>query len=416
MITLMLNFDMTRIVQCRSCESSDLLEVVSLGHLAFTGIFPANIDELVPYGQLDVLHCQACGLGQLADSFPAELLYGSNYGYRSGLNASMVTHLSQTVRNLENIIHLENRDAVLDIGANDGSLLNAYRNKRIARYGIDPTISKFHEYYEKDIVQIPDFFSEASVRSVSGTKFKLITSIAMFYDLEKPTLFASEIKNLLKDDGYWYFEQSYAPWMIRTGAFDTICHEHLEYYSLSSIKHILDRVGLHIVEANLNNVNGGSISILATPNPNVPRNWSVDWLLKEEEFSGANKFENWKGLARTIDQRKSSLESLLEFSAKSNIPLYGLGASTKGNVLLQTLNLGPTDIVAIGEVNSYKWGRITPGSNIPIISENEVLDVLEKDLLILPWHFKDTFVGKFKNSGKSNRLIFPLPEVEVISL
>jgi hypothetical protein len=407
---------MARIDKCRSCESSDLVEVVTLGNLAFTGIFPLDTDEMVPYGPLDLLHCQLCGLGQLADSFPAEILYGSNYGYRSGLNASMVTHLNQTVQNLENIVQLQNSDSVLDIGANDGTLLNAFRNKRVSRFGIDPTITKFHEYYEKDIVQIPDFFSKASVDSFSRTKFKLITSIAMFYDLESPTLFASEIKDLLDENGYWYFEQSYAPWMIRTGAFDTICHEHLEYYSLSSIKHILDRVGLQIVEANLNNVNGGSISILATPNQSIKRNWSVDWLLKEESNSGTNQIENWKKLGKTIDQRRSSLESLLEFASKSNVPLYGLGASTKGNVLLQTLNLGPSDIVAIGEVNSYKWGRITPGSNIPIISENEVLDVSEKDLLILPWHFKDTFIGKFKNSGKSNRLIFPLPEVEVISL
>lgn len=407
---------MAKIKKCRSCDSSDLTKVVSLGNLAFTGIFPANADEKVPYGELDLLYCHVCGLGQLADSFPAELLYGSNYGYRSGLNASMVAHLRQTVQNLENLIDLQDSDAVLDIGANDGTLLNAFRNKRISRVGIDPTIAKFHEYYEKDIVQIPDFFSKESVRAVSNQKFKLITSIAMFYDLENPTLFASEIRDLLDENGYWYLEQSYAPWMIRTGAFDTICHEHLEYYSLSSIKYILDKVGLNIVEANLNNVNGGSISVLATPSSKVKRNWSVDWLLKEELTSGTNSLSNWKLLEKTINLRRSSLESLLEFAASSNVPLYGLGASTKGNVLLQALNLGPNNLVGIGEVNSYKWGRVTPGSNIPIISETEVLDIPEKDLLILPWHFKDTFIGKFKTGGKSNRLIFPLPEVEVISL
>jgi len=407
---------MNRIQVCRSCKSSDLHEVLSLGNLAFTGVFPSSADEKVPYGQLEVVYCQKCQLGQLAHSFPADQLYGSNYGYRSGLNSSMVQHLFQISNNLESGLNLSDSDAVLDIGSNDGTLLNSYRNKKIKRVGIDPTISKFNEYYERDITQIADFFTRDKVSQACSFKFKIITSIAMFYDLENPVDFAFDIAQLLEVDGYWYFEQSYAPWMIRTGAFDTICHEHLEYYSLASIKAILDSVGLTILEANINDVNGGSIAILATKNPNRTPDWSVDWLLKEEEQSGVNSLESWRSLSKTIEKRKQSLESLLEFSARSGRPLYGLGASTKGNVLLQSLHLSSKEIVAIGEVNSYKWGRFTPGSLIPIISENEVLDIPEKDLLVLPWHFKSTFLSKLSNGSRRNRLIFPLPEVEVLNI
>jgi hypothetical protein len=394
-----------------------MVSVIDFGSVSFTGVFPQSKEKEVPQGKLNVLFCQFCNLAQLADSFPSNELYGDNYGYRSGLNNSMVNHLENTVRRIENLVPLETGDVVCDIGSNDATLLNSYANSTLEKIGIDPTIIKYREYYKNDTLALADFFSAELYFKHFQKKAKVVTSVAMFYDLENPVQFAKDVHQILDDDGIWYFEQSYTPWVLRTGAFDTICHEHLEYYTLSTIKKILDLSNFDIVGVSTNSINGGSISVTASPRTGKPRLLPVhaSWLLSMEEKHGYNSLDAWERFSKTVSNHKLDLLELLTQFKKEEQLTLGLGASTKGNVLLQFMGIGTELLPAIGEVNEYKWGRVTPGTHIPIVSETELLSRNPDNILILPWHFRETFVKALQPRLESGlKLILPLPEIELI--
>ena len=408
---------MGEISQCRVCRSSRIAQVLDLGTIAFTGVFPSQPDEPVPDGRLRLMVCESCGLAQLADSFPLEDLYGDNYGYRSGLNNSMLKHLKRTARRLELRCGLKSGDVVLDIGANDGSLLRAYDTAGVRCVAIDPTISKFREFYTDDVVCVADFFSAANFDAVSPQRARIVTSIAMFYDLEDPVLFARDIHHVLADDGLWHFEQSYMPWMLRSGAYDTICHEHLEYYSLTTIMQILDMAGFRIVDVATNEVNGGSISVTAAKDNGPWKTRSVvpEWLLSQERRNRVHEIETWERFAVSVRERQEDLKDLLSSISGAGQVIMGLGASTKGNVLLQTSGIDSELLTAVGDVNPYKFGRFLPGTQIPIQSEAEILAADPDYLLVLPWHFRETFMVNLEPYlSKGGRLILPLPDIEVV--
>ena len=252
----------TRQTSCRICSGTRLDTVLDLGNSALTGIFPAP-GESVAEGPLELVRCADCTLVQLAHSFPADMMYGDNYGYRSGLNAGMVEHLQSKAQALEAMAGLASGDVVLDIGCNDGTLLAGYRTEGIHRLGIDPTAEKFSRFHPDDMTYLADFFSRENYSRISDQPAKVITSIAMFYDLDDPVAFARDVAGCLDPQGVWHLEQSYMPSMLRTGSYDTVCHEHIEYYSLRNIVDVLDRADLKPVSVRFNNTNGGSFSVTA---------------------------------------------------------------------------------------------------------------------------------------------------------
>ena len=343
-------------------------------------------------------------------------MYGANYGYRSGLNRSMVDHLHRKARGLESLAGLKSGDVVLDIGSNDGTLLSAYRASDLRLIGIDPTAEKFREHYPKGAIVSPTFFSKDAFARVSDKKAKVITSIAMFYDLEQPRAFVQEISQCLDSDGVWHFEQSYMPSMLRTTSYDTVCHEHLEYYSLEVVKRILDEAELEIADVSFNRINGGSFAVTACKPQNRIRRRSelVGWLLDQEKYTGLNTPAPHRDFEQRVFQHREDLRNLLESLGRAGSRIMGLGASTKGNVLLQFCGIGPDQIEAIGEVNPDKFGCVTPGSHIPIVSEAEVHAANPDYLLVLPWHFRDGIIEREADYLRGGgRLIFPLPEIEV---
>jgi len=405
----------TSIAACRVCRSDRLAEILDFGDLVLTGVFPASREEHVSSGRVRLLLCQECGLVQLGDTFPPAEMYGDNYGYRSGLNASMVAHLERTAHRLEARVGLAPGDRVLDIGANDGTLLRSYTTPGLVRVGIDPTIAKFREYYPDDITAVDDFFTAAAYERVADGPARIVTSIAMFYDLDDPVAFARDIRSALADDGVWYFEQSYMPWMLRSGAYDTICHEHLEYYSLTTIKRILDDAGLHLLDAATNAVNGGSISVVAGRTPGSGPSVYAQWLLEQEAGDRVHSPESWVEFRQKVRTRQKDLHSLLTRLVDSGASVMALGASTKGNVLVMTTPVTEQLVSKVGDVNPYKFGRFLPGSGIPIVSQDEVLAENPDYLLILPWHFRETFmVSLAPYLAAGGRLIFPLPDLEVV--
>lgn len=392
--------------------------MLDLGDQELTGVFPQTPEEPVSSGPLELVWCPDTGLLQLRHSFDASEMYGDNYGYRSGLNQSMVDHLGAKVFQLEGMVGLGTGDVVLDIGSNDGTLLRAYGTAGVMRVGIDPTGEKFREYYPSDAVLNPTFFTEHAYRSVAGAKkAKVVTSIAMFYDLDRPDDFVADIASILAPDGIWHFEQSYMPTMLRMNSYDTVCHEHLEYYALKPIKALLERHGLRILSVRMNAINGGSFAVTAAhAGANAPSESAViDWLLAQEQRLGLDTPRPFRRFEERVFEHKLNLQSLIVALRESGKTVLGYGASTKGNVLLQFCGLTPELIPAIADVNPYKYGRYTPGTRIPIVSEAEARAMKPDYMLVLPWHFRDGIIRRERDYlASGGRLIFPLPEIEIV--
>jgi hypothetical protein len=371
----------------------------------------------VTKGPVDMVWCPDSGLVQMKQSYSLEEMYGDNYGYRSGLNQSMINHLQQKVNSLLKKISLNKGDIILDIGSNDATSLKAYPAD-LRRIGIDPTGKKFQEYYTDDIKLVPDFFSAENFRKIfPGEKATIVTSIAMFYDLEDPVKFASDIAEILADNGIWHFEQSYLPSMLRTNSYDTICQEHLEYYSLLAVKYILDKSNLKIMDVELNDINGGSFAVTAAKKDSAlqPNRAVIEWMLEEELAMGLNTEKPYREFAERVESHRSSLISLLEKLKNDGKKIIGYGASTKGNVLLQYCGIGTQYLDYIAEVNEQKFGSFTPGTLIPIISEAEAKAMKPDYFFVLPWHFRNNILSRekeFRTSG--GKFIFPLPYIEIV--
>ena len=381
-------------------------------------MFPRSTDEAVTVGPLELVWSPDSGLLQLAHSYEPSEMYGDNYGYRSGLNQSMVSHLTDKIAYLERLNPLRSGDVVLDIGSNDCTTLKAYQTGGVRRIGIDPTGKKFIEYYPSDVTLVPDFFSADAYRSVEKKQAKIVTSIAMFYDLEAPIEFAKQIESILADDGIWHFEQSYMPSMLRLNSYDTICHEHLEYYSLHVVKTILEKAGLRLVDVVMNAVNGGSFAVTAAKagNKSVKSNQPViDWMLEQEDRMGLNTPRPYREFEERVFRHRDDLTRLIRSLTADGKKVLGYGASTKGNVVLQFCGLTANDIPAVAEINSEKFGRFTPGSHIPIVSEAEARAMNPDYFLVLPWHFKDGILRREKEYlASGGRFIFPFPEIEIV--
>jgi len=407
-----------QIDSCRISASTNLVTVLNLGQQALTGVFPKNKDEAVTVGPLELVWCPESGLLQLKHSYNADEMYGDNYGYRSGLNQSMVDHLTEKVRYLQRLNPLNEGDVVVDIGSNDCTTLKAYSVPGIRRIGIDPTGVKFTEYYPADVRLIPDFFSANAYREIEKSPARIVTSIAMFYDLEAPIEFAKQIESILADDGVWHFEQSYMPSMLRMNSYDTICHEHLEYYSLQAVEKILAQSGLRLVDVVMNSVNGGSFAITATKaaNKSIKANQAViDWLLEQEDRMGLNTPRPYRDFEERVFRHRDDLTRLIRTLNADGKKVLGYGASTKGNVVLQFCGFTADDIPAIAEVNQEKFGCFTPGTHIPIISEVEARAMNPDYFLVLPWHFKEGIIRREKEYlASGGRFIFPFPEIEIV--
>ena len=248
---------------CRACKSKDLETITNLGNMHLSGQFPRK-GQKISSGPLELVRCNnpKCNLVQLKQTFNLKEMYGDNYGYRSSLNQSMINHLKSKVEDIKALDILEEKDIILDIGSNDGTTLSQYEENKFQLIGIDPSAEKFRKYYRKDINLVVNFFSAKYFKEVFGnnSKAKVVTSFAMFYDLEDPVSFAKDVEEILDINGVWIIELSYLPTMLSQNSYDTICHEHLEYYGLKQIKFIVEKVGMEVIDYTLNDVNGGSIS------------------------------------------------------------------------------------------------------------------------------------------------------------
>ena len=409
---------------CRVCGSSALTRVIDLGEQHLQGSFVKPGKEIPPLRKiaLSLLRCDptrdenACGLLQMEHSVPPDILY-SAYWYRSGTNNTMRNHLKGIVD--EAVAILGKTEAnVLDIGCNDGTMLTYYPEK-YKKFGIDP--SDVAQEIKGTITVIQDIFpsGELEIR-LDGAKLDIISSIAMFYDVEDPITFASNIKKLLSPEGLWIFEMSYMPSMLKMNSYDTICHEHLEYYSLAVIEYILKKAGLKIINTIENDINGGSIRCYATHEANF--RYKKDEfiqnikLLRQQEFDlELDTDKPYKNFQDRINVHKQELINLLKDFKKQGKKIHIYGASTKGNTILQWCGIDNRIIDVAAERNPDKYGAFTIGTDIPIVSEKESRAMKPDYYLVLPWHFKKEFIEREKEIlNQGTGLIFPLPTIEII--
>ena len=363
------------------------------------------------------------GLVRLEKIAPMNQMYWK-YWYRSGINTTMREALKDIVDSILRIQKTEQDNVWLDIACNDGTLLS-FVPKEFIRIGIDPADNSFKyesELHAHHIIQ--DYFSkEVYQKKLGNKKVKIITSIAMFYDVSEPKQFIKDIYDILEDDGIWVMQLSYSPLMIRQMAFDNICHEHIYYYSFLNLEKLLNDNGFLICNVELNNVNGGSfrLYIRKTEYFLLKNQTDIEWfnINSFRNFENTLEIDNpttWIKWFEKIEWLKNEITKFIQVCKSENKIIWGYGASTKGNTLLQYFGLDNTLIDAIADRNPSKHGLYTIGSNIPINSEEEMRQVQPDYLLILPWHFKQEFIEREKKYlQKGGKMIFPCPEFLIYS-
>jgi len=415
---------LTPIAECRICKSKDLIPIISLNE-QYIATFTPKENEKLPLSDkfpLELVRCNVekngCGLVQLLHSIPKDFLY-KRYFYRSGINQTMNDNLSGIVKEAISKVELNKKDLVLDIGCNDGTLLQNYQNMDVQLVGFDPA-ENMAQFSKKTGAQIiVNYFNENSFKKeFSNQKAKIITSIAMFYDLDDPNIFVKDISKILDSEGIWIIELSYLPLMIKQNAFDTIVHEHLEYYHLKVLERLFSKYGLKVVDIFLNEVNGGSIRLFIKHNNQKISDEASHRIKKiqdDEDKLGLDTEKPYIEFYNRCEELKEKTVLFIKNEQKKGKKVFAYGASTKGNTLLQFYGLDNKQIEKVADRNSDKWGRKTVGTEIQIISEEEARKSKPDYFLILPWHFLNEFIDREKEFLKNGgQFIVPLPQFRII--
>ena len=407
---------------CRVCGSPSLTPVIDLGPQYLQGSFVKPGKEMPSQRKINcsLVRCNpqidenACGLLQMEHSVPPEILYAA-YWYRSGTNTTMRNHLKDIVDSTLSLLN-KNNSNVLDIGCNDGTLLDYYP-KSFDKYGCDPS-DVAQEVTGAKVVQ--DIFPSAELNSaIKDKKMDIITSIAMFYDLESPVDFVKNVKQFLSPEGIWVFEMSYMPHMLELDSYDTICHEHLEFYSLAVLEKIVAMAGMKIFKISFNDINGGSIRCYATHKESglyySKQNHQFMNEVRQKEFDlELDTDKPYVAFQYRIEKVKNELHDLLVKLKREGKKVHVYGASTKGNTILQWCDINNMLVEYAAERNPDKYGAYTLGTNIPIISEAESRAMNPDYYLVLPWHFKIEFIEREKEAlDKGTGFIFPIPTIDI---
>lgn len=414
------------ITTCRVCDSSHLVPIFSLGNLYISDFLAESEDKEAQKAPMELVLCNVrdggCGLLQLKHTVSSEAMY-RRYWYLSGTNVTMTKELTGIAQKMESLADLTPGDFVMDIGANDGTLLRGYRLKGMHLTGFEPARNLGEHNSVGTTKIINDFFSFSAWKKEFGAvKAKVITAIAMFYDLDDPNAFVADVVKCLDDEGVFVIQQAYLPSMLSQNELGNICHEHLEYYSLLSLENLLKRHKLEVFDVELNNINGGSFRTYIR---HVGRGRALKVstgaegrlraLRESEAILGLGDRKVYDDFVARVNMIKDKVVGLIKDEVQKGKKVYVYGASTKGNTLLQHFNLDSALITAAAERNSLKWGKKTVGTNIPIISEDQARKEHPDYFLVLPWHFLKEFREReaeyFKAGGK---FIVPMPDFSII--
>ncbi len=404
-----------KINKCRACKKKNLKKLFSLGNMCFTGKFPRQ-DQKIEKKPITLVICKHCELVQLGHNFDLKYLYGPDYGYRTGINKTMTDHVKNITQTLAKKTYLKKNDIVLDIASNDGTLLNFYK-KNIVKFGVDPILNKYKKNYKEIKYSVSSFFTAEKVKNKTNKKFKIITALSVFYDLVNPNKFLNDVKKLLLPEGVFLLEFADLASIIKYKMFDTICHEHLEYYSSKVIVNLIQNNGLRVFDIKQNNINGSSKQYFICHNNSKIKSKTrvIKKILLEEKKLKLNKVQSFKIFIKKINSLRKKLNEKLNSIRRNNETVHCYGASTKGNVLLQYFRIDNKKINFAAERNKNKYGLITPGSKIKIISEKLSRSMKPNYYLVLPWHFKkEILIREQLMRNKGTKFIFPLPKLEII--
>ncbi len=404
-----------KITKCRNCKNSKLLKLFSLGSISFTGKFVKNKKLNIKKAPLDLVMCKKCKLVQLRHSYNLKYLYGPDYGYRTGINQTMTQHVRKITETLVKKTKISYGEYVLDIASNDATLLKFY-NKNYFTFGIDPLVNKYRKEYNNVNFKVSSFFSKNKIVKKTKKKFKIITALSVFYDLDDPNKFLKDVESLLEDDGVLLIEFADILSMLRFNMFDAICHEHLSYPSSRTIIDMAKKNKLRVFDIKFNNINGGSTQyFICKDNCKFKNNSnSLKKALNIENKFGLRNLGTYKKFFHKIDRIKNNLRKKIHEIKKQKKSIHAYGASTKGNVLLQYFNIGKKDIDFVADRNPKKFNYYTPGTKIKIISEKESRKILPDFYLVLPWHFKKEILQREKKIiKKGSKFIFPLPRLKI---
>ena len=397
---------------CINCKSRQLFKIVEIGKQPLSGFFYSKKKYNLKKYSLDLFKCRKCDLVQLNNKINIEKMYGSHYGYKTSVSKLMLDHFKKKIKKYKKLNLIKKKGKVLDIGSNDASFLKIM-GKNYDLWGIDPSAKKFKKNY-KGMKLISNFFSKKNIfrnNKNQQIKFDLISSFAIFYDVDNPNEFCMDIEQLLTDDGVWICEFSYLPLMLKNLTFDQICHEHLTYYTFTVFEKILNKNGLKAIDFELNEINGGSIEIIITKKKcnKISNIKSINKLKNDEIKIDKNTFQNFE---KRIKLSKINLNSFI----KKNYPIGAYGASTKGNIVLNYNDLDSKMISYICDANNKKYGKFTPGSNIKIISKDKMRKLKPKYLLVLIWSFRSEIINQEKKYLKNGgNLVFHLPKFHIIN-
>jgi NDP-4-keto-2,6-dideoxyhexose 3-C-methyltransferase len=410
----------TTIQACRICGNPRLESIVDLGNLALTGRFPLP-RETVPVGPLELVRCvsehsfDACGLVQLRQSCNPGELFNDRYAYRSSLNRNNVRHLESIVQRAHQFVTLDADDLVIDIGSNDGAMLGLYRRLDLDLLGVEPCGRKFAKHYPGHVRLLADFFSAEKVRAAVGAgQARVITSIATLHAVEHPLVFVRAIHDLLAKDGIWISEQNYLPAMIDNTSYDMICHENLGHYGLRQFVWLCDRANMNIVDVT---VNEGKLQVIAARQDSTFRANSqrVARILADEDWRDFHRAQPYEQFRDRVFAHRDALSGFLEQAQRRGERVLGCGASTGGNVILQFCGLTSKHLACIGELDADKFGCVTPGSRIPIVSEPKARSAAPSCFLVLPWHLRASILRReTQYLANGGRFLFPLPHLEVV--
>ncbi len=404
----------TQIKKCRSCQSKQLFNIISLGNLYLSEFTAKN--KKPPKYPLKLVMCKTCSLVQLKHTTPPSLLYTDNYGYKSGINQTMQDELKEIAgKTLSKITNNNTKIIAIDIGANDGTLLKYYP-KKIYRIGVEPIKKLAKEARKHSDLIVNNFFTYEAVSKIKkNVKADIITAISCFYDMENPNKFVSDVKKLLKEDGIFVIQQNYLVGMLEQNAFDNIVHEHLEYYSLLSLNNLLARHGLEVFDVELRNLNGGSFRTYIALKGKRKITKKVKEMETRERKIKLNNKKIYLDFTKRIKKNRLVLKNFIKNEVKKEKKIYAYGASTRGNTLLQYFGLNNKYVKFAVERNPEKWGKKIASVDIRIISEEQARIDKPDYMLVLPWFFKEEFLKREKDYlEKGGHFIFPLPEAEII--
>jgi NDP-4-keto-2,6-dideoxyhexose 3-C-methyltransferase len=405
-------------MKCRNCKKKKFIKIINIGSQPISSRSYKSIKNLKKY-PLDLYECRSCSLVQLSKVAPSREMYGDTYGYWTGLSNLMINHMKKKITYLKSTQKIKKNSKVLDIGSSDPTFLNLLKQKEksLDLFAIDPSSAKFKKSFEdKKINLIVDYFSKDKVynflkfKNFKKHKFSLITSFAMFYDVNDPNSFCKDINSMLEKNGLWIVEFSYFPLLLKNLTFDQINHEHVTYYTLSTFNNIAKKNGLKIIDVNFNEINGGSAEVIVSKKDSRQKvnTKKLEKILKEEK--AINNY-SYKKFNLRLQNVKKVINHFFDNAKK----IIGYGASTKGNIILNHSEVNRKDLRFICDGNQQKWGQYTPGSNVKIISKEKMRKLNPKYLFVLIWSFRSEVIKQeIKFILKGGKLVFPLPIFHII--